>query len=410
MKKKKNWLYLPILLLLASCTKEDIPTPQSIVKLETPVIKVDSSTTHTPALKTIYAESYRNQTSGIAFTWHWNNYANPYKKIMNNDEKGDYGAGQAYADVNGDGFEDILVSYSNDNIGYKGIRWYINKGDNKHFNSDTTYINANTFGNTAHKILKTEINKDGKPDYIILGVDERQVGNYSGNFNVLLSTSTNKFDFKTIPNPNKYWFHNGACGDLNGDGNVDVITATFIWYGDGTGNFVKSDIELNNYTKAIVVYEILDINKDGKSDIILGGHNATGNTTIVFNNGTFNNADYISFPKNTDFEGIFDIEFFDVDSDGDLDMVELRADGFNHSKIFTYMNTPTGYVLDPSYFDDSLDGGKIGGSNDEYGWSSFKFDDVDADGVVDLVAENYHDSISNGYKKTAGKWVKTTFN
>lgn len=405
MKKKNKWLYLPILLLLVSCSKEDIPIPQPIVKVDTNTIKIDT-TKQKVVQRPFYIQSYRNQISGISFMWHYNLYDNPNRKIMNNDVKGDYGGGHSYSDVNGDGYEDILVSYSNDNIGYKNIGWYINKGDNIHFNSDTTYISGNTFGNTAHKILKTEINKDGKPDFIILGVDERVVGNYSGNFNVLLSTPTNKFDFKTIPNPNKYWFHNGATGDLNGDGNVDVVTATFVWYGDGTGNFTKSNIELNSYTKAILVYEVLDLDGDSKDDIILGGNDAYGNTTIIFSN-----SDVVKFPKQSEFIFCNDFEFLDLDGDGDLDMIELRADKDQiQTKIFAYIKTPSGYSLDPSYFDDSLDGGYVSGQNDKYGWSTFKVDDMDKDGVLDIVAENFHDSKMNGYKKMSAKWVKYEFN
>jgi hypothetical protein len=317
----------------------------------------------------------------------------------------EYNGGHAYSDVNGDGKEDILVSKINN-----GIVWYINKGDDTQFISDTTYINTSTFGLSAHKILKTEINKDGKPDFILLGVDERIQGNYSGNFNVLLSTSQKTFNLLTIPNPNKYWFHNGACGDLNNDGNVDVITATFVWYGDGTGNFTKSNVELNKYTQAILVYEILDMDGDGKDDIIVGGNDEYGNTMIIYNNQTLIGATTTQFPKNSQFPFCVDIEFLDVNGDGVLDIVELRGDKSQiQTKIFTYIKTSSGYSLDLSFFDDSIDGGGVIGQSDKYGWSSFKVDDMDKDGIVDLVAENYHDSKWNGYKKIGGKWVKTIF-
>ena len=46
---------------------------------------------------------------------------------------------------------------------------------------------------------------------------------------------------------------------------------------------------------------------------------------------------------------------------------------------------------------------------DKYGWSNFKFDDLDKDGVMDIIAENYHDSKTNGYKKINDKWVKYVF-
>jgi hypothetical protein len=389
LKKKKSWLYLPILLLLASCSKEDIPSPQPIP----------------PVLKSIFSESYRNQISGIAFTWNYSTIDNPSRTNLNNYERMEYNGGHAYSDVNGDGKEDILVSKINN-----GIVWYINKGDDTQFISDTTYINTSTFGLSAHKILKTEINKDGKPDFILLGVDERIQGNYSGNFNVLLSTSQKTFNLLTIPNPNKYWFHNGACGDLNNDGNVDVITATFVWYGDGTGNFTKSNVELNKYTQAILVYEILDMDGDGKDDIIVGGNDEYGNTMIIYNNQTLIGATTTQFPKNSQFPFCVDIEFLDVNGDGVLDIVELRGDKSQiQTKIFTYIKTSSGYSLDLSFFDDSIDGGGVIGQSDKYGWSSFKVDDMDKDGIVDLVAENYHDSKWNGYKKIGGKWVKTIF-
>jgi hypothetical protein len=389
LKKKKSWLYLPILLLLASCSKEDIPSPQPIP----------------PVLKPIFSESYRNQISGIAFTWNYSTIDNPSRTNLNNYERMEYNGGHAYSDVNGDGKEDILVSKINN-----GIVWYINKGDDTQFISDTTYINTSTFGLSAHKILKTEINKDGKPDFILLGVDERIQGNYSGNFNVLLSTSQKTFNLLTIPNPNKYWFHNGACGDLNNDGNVDVITATFVWYGDGTGNFTKSNVELNKYTQAILVYEILDMDGDGKDDIIVGGNDEYGNTMIIYNNQTLIGATTTQFPKNSQFPFCVDIEFLDVNGDGVLDIVELRGDKSQiQTKIFTYIKTSSGYSLDLSFFDDSIDGGGVIGQSDKYGWSSFKVDDMDKDGIVELVAENYHDSKWNGYKKIGGKWVKTIF-
>lgn len=407
---KKILFLISSVILFTACSKEDIPQPVVIKKDSAIVIPPTPPVVNNKKSDTLYSESYFNQKSGIFFMWSYNMELKSIKTTLNNDEKGDYGGGQAYYDVNNDGFVDILTSHSNDAIGYKGIRWYINKGDNKSFYSDTTYINGNTFGSSAHKILKTDINKDGKPDFIVLGVDERVVGNYTGNFNVLLSTTTQKFEYITIPNPNKYWFHNGAAGDLNGDGNVDVVTATFIWYGDGKGNFTKSNVELNNYTQAILVYEILDMDKDGKNDIVIGGNDAGGNTTIIFNNGTFINSKIIQFKKHTEFTFCIDFEFIDLDSDGDLDMVELRANKDQiQTKLFAYTNTNNEYTANLAYFTDSLDGDGVYNQNDKYGWSTFKVDDVDGDGVLDIIAENYHDSQINGYKKIGKDWIKYSF-
>lgn len=407
---KKILILISGIALFTSCTKDEILEPIVVKKdsvITTPIIPL---ATNSKRVDTLYAESYFNQKSGIFFMWSYNMELNSIKTILNTGDRGDYGGGQAYHDVNGDGFVDILTSYSNASSGYKSVRWYINKGDNKNFYSDTTYINGNTIGSSAHKILKTDINKDGKPDFIVLGVDERVPNNYTGNFNVLLSTTTQKFEYITIPNPNKYWFHNGAAGDLNGDGNIDVVTATFIWYGDGKGNFTKSNVELNKYTQAILVYEILDMDKDGKNDIVIGGNDEYGNTTIIFNNETFINSKITQFKKHTEFTFCIDFEFIDLDNDGDLDMVELRASkDQTQTKLFAYTNTNNEYTANSDYFNDSLDGGGVNGQSDQYGWSTFKADDVDGDGILDIIAENYHDSKTNGYKKIGKDWVKYSF-
>ena len=65
-------------------------------------------------------------------------------------------------------------------------------------------------------------------DFIAFGVDERIPNDYNGNFTVLINNN-NKFIVKNIPNPNKFWFHNGSVGDLNGDGFVDVAKVVNIF-------------------------------------------------------------------------------------------------------------------------------------------------------------------------------------
>lgn len=45
----------------------------------------------------------------------------------------------------------------------------------------------------------------------------------------------------------------------------------------------------------------------------------------------------------------------------------------------------------------------------EYGWTIFKIDDIDGDGVDDIVSESYQDGTYNGLKLIGGYWKKTTF-
>jgi hypothetical protein len=134
------------------------------------------------------------------------------------------------------------------------------------------------------------------------------------------------------------------------------------------------------------------------------------NTTIIYNNkGSFTDSKVYNFEQEKEWKGIMDLELFDMNSDGKKDIIQLRQNNDGISKILVYIDSNGKYLLDDTYFDNPLDGGKAEGNMDSYGWSSFKFDDMDKDGVVDIVAENYSDSKTNGYKKINNKWVKYTF-
>lgn len=447
---KTTFLKLPILLglfFISSCSKDELyesileeTNTEVIQELEETTESTQSNNTDsesnqesnstddniiTPVIKKfeLHKESYLNQKSGLSFIWS-DNRSNElgYNPIMYNTSSKPvqwYGQGHAYHDVNGDGYQDILVSCHNTS-GNKFFQWYVNKGNNLNFVSNESIIINSTDGFTAHKFLKTDVNNDGIADFIALGVDERIPNNYTGNFTVLIGTSDGKFTVNNIPNPNRYWFHNGAAGDINNDGNVDVITATFIWYGDGKGNFVKKEnFILDVYTKSPLVYEIIDFNQDGQNDLILKG--PWENTTIVLNkNGVFDETNQtIRIQPTPTFQAVMDIEIVDFDGDGDLDIIEMNQRGGNPphsddsyyfaSKCIVYYNDNFNFTMDDSILGESLDGNYLHGQYDRFGWTVFKLDDIDNDGVYDFIAENYHDGEYNGLKKIDGIWKKYVF-
>ena len=396
----------------SSCTKEDIPTPISV--------KTDSVITQpiTPKVTKLYKESYLNANAGVVFIWDDVNVFGEYNPNMHNESvKGWYGS-QSYGDVNGDGYQDIIVSYhlSTTNV---EIRWYINSGDNFNFTPSKSLFNQSTSGYNSMKILKTDVNNDGIADYILLGVDERVTGAYTGNFTVLIGKSNGTFDIKDLPNPKNLWFHTGAAGDLNGDGNVDVIAGTYIWYGDGTGNFTNSNTSLEPYVKSALQYEILDMNKDGLNDIIISTVSNIGVTTIVLNkNNKFDDSNVMIKLDKMSYNDIIDFELYDIDKDGDLDIIECRQLGNNPntstfdskygvSKLFVHLNTNLTFTYVPDYIQNSEDGNWQNGTGDKTGWSGFKFEDVDKDGVDEIITEGFQDGTYNGLKKVGGIWKKS---
>lgn len=407
------------ILLLTSCTKDEmfLEIEEQIAeqKKDTTIfVNPPAGATQTSNTFTLHKESYLNQRSGNFFSW--SNEFDPYNPIMDNRERttqGDYDNGHAYDDVNKDGFVDILAKYQPNSGTYK-LAWFINSGDNFHFTSTTEYFNQSTEGLRAYKILKTDVNNDNIADYVVLGIIEKP---YGGNFTVLIGTSDGKFDIKNIPNPSNYWFYNGAAGDLNGDGFVDVITSTFIWYGDGKGNFTKT-IEMNNlpFVKDILTYEILDMDKDGWNDLILRGPHDT-RIAIIFNNkGTFDTNNKVVYLPKPEYTDVQDFEINDLDGDGDLDIIQLAFLGghpegsqdpyYMQTKLTAYYNDNFTFTKDETLFIESKDGNFINGDKDFFGWTLFKFDDLDGDGVDEIVAENAHNGNYNALKKVNGVWKK----
>ena len=433
---KKIIILLTGILLLVSCSKDDILV-QMEQQVKTPdTTKIIPPVTPTPTKTyTLYKESYLNQESSIV--WYWQDNKNPQWPYITkvdffinapNGSQQWYGGGHQYGDVNKDGYQDILTTYffspSANNQAEPELMWLINSGDNVNFTkSKINYFNSSIAGLKAHKILKTDVNNDNIADYILLGVIENP-GDYNGNFTVLIGKSNGTFDINRIPNPNKYWFHNGAAGDLNGDGNVDVITATFIWWGDGKGNFTKTfnenSIDMTAYykwTNSPLVYEILDMNKDGWNDLILRG--PFEGTVIVLNNkGKFDETNQKIVLPLTTYKAIQDIEITDFDGDDDLDILELSQLGggpanttdpqYMVSHITILFNNNLSFTADETTLSQSLDGNWMHGEYDKNGWGLFKIEDIDGDGVKEILSEGYQDGTYNALKKVDGIWKKVT--
>lgn len=396
----KKIIILLSLLTLFSCQEEMSPTP------------IESShPTNTKSFK-LFKESHLNQRSGISFWWYagwgWNSN-------VSGEQKGGFSQGQAYHDVNGDGHMDILASHNipSDTHQKVTLSWYINDGTNSQFIKSPQYMDSG-FGIQGHKIVKTDVNNDNLADFIIFGVNEL-VNPYTGNFNVLVQKNDKTFDIIKLGNE---WYHNGSVGDLNNDGFVDVITLEHIWWGDGTGNFKKSSINLKELgVLEILEYEIIDVDKDGWNDLVLGTAPNKNPTTIMLNNkGEFNSANKKIQLEYFNKSHCYDLEIYDIDNDGDLDIIELRVDeSRDFSKLYVHINNNLEFNYVENYIQDSEDGGFTNSTVDKHSWRRFKFDDLDGDDIDEIVIENLHDGYNpiegnleyNCLKKVDGVWKKS---
>lgn len=127
--------------------------------------------------------------------------------------------------------------------------------------------------------------------------------------------------------------------DVDEDGFIDIISMArtegeIIWFKnlDGQGNFGGKQIIGNNII-AILSMELFDLNGDGKKDIL---YSTNLNKTAWLENtgsGNFNPEKVIA---QTDFP--YTIEAFDIDGDNDLDILAVLYNGSFDERLVWYEN------------------------------------------------------------------------
>ena len=215
-----------------------------------------------------------------------------------------------FGDIDGDGDGDVVSGY------FGGLHWYENINGLGVFSSPNTVVDGlgQIFGATV-----SDLDGDGDLDLTATSFNLDEVywfrnldglGTFSSP--ILVSDEFNgPTDIITV--------------DLDGDGDLDIVVNSDVddilsWFEntDGQGTFGSQQIITANFTNGRSVIAG-DIDGDGDLDLASASRN---NTTIVwFENldglGDFNSGVIV---ENSG-DGIEEIRFFDVDNDGDLDIL-----------------------------------------------------------------------------------------
>jgi hypothetical protein len=161
--------------------------------------------------------------------------------------------GLAFGDVNGDGKPDLVVA----NAGiddYWSVSVLLGKGDG------TLAPKVDLPSNPGPKsVVLTDLNGDGRLD-IVLGNDS--FGSYS--LSVLLGKGDGTFPARVdYPGP----VHQGwvGVGDVNGDGKLDITTASSVLFGVGDGTFPSRLA----YSPAGGSCALADMNGDSRPDLVV---------------------------------------------------------------------------------------------------------------------------------------------
>jgi len=228
------------------------------------------------------------------------------------------------ADLDGDGMTDLIVSFFDDDE----VVWYRNLGGGVF--SALLPISADLV--TARGINAADLDGDGDLD-IVMGVTNGSGLYWSENLDGM-----GTFGSRITISPNISQARTQAVGDIDGDGDLDILTNSsgnyyLSWFEntDGLGTFTNQHIvdPVGLYTNFVYLFDLdgdeaLDILSE-KSDLVIWRKNSDGlgNFTnfMIIADETLNPSDAIGK---------------DVDNDGDLDIVSSFSEG---NTIAWYENT-----------------------------------------------------------------------
>ncbi|MCC5923066.1 MAG: T9SS type A sorting domain-containing protein [Crocinitomicaceae bacterium] len=281
------------------------------------------------------------------------------------------GTEAAFADVNGDGFLDMLVAGSTTKL-------YLNDGNG--FYEEVAGTPFVPLSNPA--LAFADVDGDGDMDVMLQGFNMQlfptttilYLNDGNGNF----TEDTNNL-FTQLYDDGSVTF-----GDADGDGDIDLIHSgrdsnndyiTVYYTNDGNGNFtVNTSANLMNIYGGEVIME--DLNNNGSLDLIISGLDADNSyiatTKVYFNDGTGNFTEDTQNQISGHYLGGIDLG--DINGDGNLDLVITGYDESNEPMTKLYTNDGAGQFTEvtPNPLIQLFE-------------SRVAFSDVDLDGDLDLL-------------------------
>jgi hypothetical protein len=287
--------------------------------------------------------------------------------VLTNDGNGIYGSNAIYtvgggysssvvaADVNGDGYVDLICVRA----GSKSLAVLMNKGGSG-FAAPVNY----PVGTQPFSVVAADLNGDGKVDLISANQNDNTLSVLTNNGSGIFGSNAT-YTVGNIPT-------SVAATDVNGDGKLDIICANQLDYtltvltNDGSGVLGSNA----TYAVGVAPFSVIavDINGDGKADLITA--NQAGTLSVLTNNGSGIFGSNATYNVGGD---LLSVVAADVNGDGYVDLIcaaqntnTLTVLTNNGSGSFAIASSPT-----------------IG-----YGPASVTVADVNGDGKLDLISAN----------------------
>ncbi|MBN1674572.1 MAG: DUF2341 domain-containing protein [Kiritimatiellae bacterium] len=281
--------------------------------------------------------------------------------------------GLAMGDLDGDGAADLVVARY---YGSQPNRVYLNGAKrNPYALAQGTNLTADA--HDSYAVATGDMDGDGDLDVVVANGSENVLYLNNGTLDPFVGIDgtnvTSDFDSTRAV----------AVGDVDGDGDLDVVaandssTANRLYLNNGTDDPFSGIDGTNITSDADDTYAIVlgDVDGDGDLDVVVG--NSYSENKLYLNNGTSDPFNGIAGSNITaDTDGTYAIALGDVDGDGDLDVV-AGNDSYNK------------YYLNNGTADPFLDAAGTNVTDDSYNTYGLVLADMNGDGALDVVAGNY---------------------
>ncbi|MBV9886105.1 MAG: VCBS repeat-containing protein [Acidobacteria bacterium] len=220
-------------------------------------------------------------------------------------------------DLNGDGKADLVFSQTHFQNGLGGPCC----GPGSTFvllgNGDGTFGTANTITSRAGYISTGDLNKDGVVDLVVAEFGSVSQGE-GGYVDVFLGKGDGTFSLKASYLGNLTGSERPFVGDINHDGNADVLEGGLFLFGNGDGTLKGNAASFETLIDASPL--LADFNQDGKLDFAYGTNGSPATVQIALGDGTGRFAP-ASAPINIPIGSIVDMRALDLNGDKKTDLL-----------------------------------------------------------------------------------------